>query len=1123
MKNFSSFAPVRLAPILLCWLLYGFAASLQAQGQAGNFDSQDLSGCPATGPVIRVEVTDMGGLNTLELINNAGVPPTTVTGLGFYDIALPAGIYKEDFLVVLRAQGIFDVLVGEIIVGCPPTNQSCAAAKPLYCGQGQVFGYSLNSSDNGDVLGCNTGLGGWYTFTGTGENYNIRVISEYDLTIGMSSSTDCVNYGPVQCVNDQSQPTGTQQFEGFIVFPTTAGTQYRMYVGLSGDNNTDQFANWFVEFNCSFPGQYTGPYNNDPATAIELTNNGCDVPYRSATNNATQSSTIGPVSCNGTAVASTNDVWFKFTAAFANTTILAQSAQNIRIELFDANYNFIACADDLSGGGTEALIATGLVNGVVHYIRLFTPDGSDAEYTICITGTDGPLNDEIAGAVPLNAAALTCTNPLAGTTAMATASATAAPVCGGVADDDVWYTYTATDNYHVIRVAATADIAIDNAVLINGALQSFGCANDRTDGIEELSINNLTVGQQYYVRVYTAGASASATFDICLLTPPDNDQPNFATVLTPAATCTPVSGSTEGALESGAAGACNNRTGTADDDVFFQFTATTTTAVVRANTSQDAVLEILTDGLVLFGCADANPAGGNEELQLASLVVGDTYYIRLYSFAAATPTTYDICVIDNIPPPANDEAAGAALLEQRATCTNFFGNTVNATQSLPPAACSGTTAATANDVWFKWTATSSRTTFSAGSTEALHVEVRSGDNSTGLFCLALPAGSVSTFTNTGYVPGTTYLIRLYSPTATVLSYQICITGTPDVINSPAAPSCTITNQGAGTGTSGEWLHLGTTPGEVAFAFQDVVGIGQMVGNLLRQTGPVRTLNGNAYLDRSFEIVTTVPPATPIPMRLYFTAAEFAALQAADPSIGSVNDLVVLHDSPGNTCATQLSPGYTAISGTVVPFGTGYYIEFSTPSFSNFYIGGTALLPATLSAFDGRAEKATNRLTWTTEQEHNVDRFEIERSADGTDWQVIGEVQAAGESNKALDYTYLDRAPLTKAYYRLRTVDFDDYAEYSDVVQLTRTGGTGTATLTPNPTRGEVLLTLDHPRAEPVRLLLRDVAGRVLLHMDTELAEGQNQLRVDLSAYPAGLYLLELQGAALRVTERVVKE
>lgn len=81
------------------------------------------------------------------------------------------------------------------------------------------------------------------------------------------------------------------------------------------------------------------------------------------------------------------------------------------------------------------------------------------------------------------------------------------------------------------------------------------------------------------------------------------------------------------------------------------------------------------------------------------------------------------------------------------------------------------------------------------------------------------------------------------------------------------------------------------------------------------------------------------------------------------------------------------------------------------------------LPITLSSFTVYGEGKKNRLSWTTETEHNNAYFNIERSVNGTLWTAIARVDGAGNSQLQQSYQAVDEAPNPGInYYRLRQTD-----------------------------------------------------------------------------------------------------
>ncbi len=130
--------------------------------------------------------------------------------------------------------------------------------------------------------------------------------------------------------------------------------------------------------------------------------------------------------------------------------------------------------------------------------------------------------------------------------------------------------------------------------------------------------------------------------------PPSNDNCAGAITLMPNVTCVPTAGLVNGATASGFP-VC---AGFAEDDVWYMFTATSTSQNIKVVGLSifDAVIEpfAISCGGMSFGCTNANGAGGTENVCLSGLTVGTTYWIRVYD-ANPVPTpgyNFTICVSD---------------------------------------------------------------------------------------------------------------------------------------------------------------------------------------------------------------------------------------------------------------------------------------------------------------------------------------------------------------------------------------------------------------------------------------------------------------------------------------------
>ncbi|GAB2954447.1 hypothetical protein GCM10027048_19830 [Hymenobacter coalescens] len=198
------------------------------------------------------------------------------------------------------------------------------------------------------------------------------------------------------------------------------------------------------------------------------------------------------------------------------------------------------------------------------------------------------------------------------------------------------------------------------------------------------------------------------------------------------------------------------------------------------------------------------------------------------------------------------------------------------------------------------------------------------------------------------------------------------------------------------------------------------------------------------------------------------------------------------------------------SSTAAVSGTGPFTATAAGvnSFSSFGVGtGGAVLPVSLLGF--RAERRgprTVQLRWATAQEKNNDRFEVEKSTDGHRFGRVGVVSGHGTTTRAQAYVFADAEAPVAAYYRLRQVDSDGTATYSDVQYVA--AADAALALFPNPTTGEVHLT-GLPEHAPVRLALRSATGRDIYRSSETMpaAAAQQQLSTALRRAAPGLYVL----------------
>jgi hypothetical protein len=185
---------------------------------------------------------------------------------------------------------------------------------------------------------------------------------------------------------------------------------------------------------------------------------------------------------------------------------------------------------------------------------------------------------------------------------------------------------------------------------------------------------------------------------------------------------------------------------------------------------------------------------------------------------------------------------------------------------------------------------------------------------------------------------------------------------------------------------------------------------------------------------------------------------------------------------------------------------------------------TALpLPVELMQFAAKAVNQQVQLTWTTASEKNNNRFEVERSLDGQSFTQLGTQLGQGTSSAAHRYAFTDanvRQYSGLLYYRLRQVDEDGTATYSPVRTVVLEAGAAKFTISPNPATGSVTLDLTSLPAGQYHVSFHDVSGRSV--GAEQVIGGGQTTTVNVASFPAGVYILTVQGQQQVQTQRLVK-
>jgi hypothetical protein len=213
-----------------------------------------------------------------------------------------------------------------------------------------------------------------------------------------------------------------------------------------------------------------------------------------------------------------------------------------------------------------------------------------------------------------------------------------------------------------------------------------------------------------------------------------------------------------------------------------------------------------------------------------------------------------------------------------------------------------------------------------------------------------------------------------------------------------------------------------------------------------------------------------------------------------------------------------------IGGTV---GSGFVTATGITSFSPFTVssdGSFAPLPVELMTFQANcSDNNTVDITWSTATEHNTNYFRLDKSRDGSNWDVLNTIGAAGNSNGVIDYALTDYFPTPGInYYRLTQYDNDGVFETFDAQAAVCKEVIAGSSLTtyPNPSTSDFNIDLktDELEGEAI-LMITDAKGAVVHSQDIKIIKGNNNFVIQKFNAEPGMYYITVKAGTSSVTTK----
>ncbi len=239
--------------------------------------------------------------------------------------------------------------------------------------------------------------------------------------------------------------------------------------------------------------------------------------------------------------------------------------------------------------------------------------------------------------------------------------------------------------------------------------------------------------------------------------------------------------------------------------------------------------------------------------------------------------------------------------------------------------------------------------------------------------------------------------------------------------------------------------------------------------------------------------------------------QFVPSYSAGASTVDICRAVSLSDMPGFPANGQYRLRIELTPNT----GAGQLSQFIR--FDEFKTNGTraqSLLPLAFVAVETKKVGSQWQLVWKVAGEEKILRYEAEGSMDGHSFEPIGQLANTHKNHYTL---YL--ATGDKRFFRVKAIDEGGRPLYSKIVQIT--GGKALeVSAYPHPVRNA--LTIQHPAAgERSAIQVFSVGSRLLQQYG--VVAGSRLSRLDFSALPPGLYLVQFVSGDDTATVKIIKQ
>ena len=236
-------------------------------------------------------------------------------------------------------------------------------------------------------------------------------------------------------------------------------------------------------------------------------------------------------------------------------------------------------------------------------------------------------------------------------------------------------------------------------------------------------------------------------------------------------------------------------------------------------------------------------------------------------------------------------------------------------------------------------------------------------------------------------------------------------------------------------------------------------------------------------------------------------------------LSSLSSIVV---EAGGLLTSTGSPSQTINIGSQVVFN-GTDLPIVGPQMANNTTGNGFVpfvtLPVKFLSFTLSYSSSIALVQWSTAQEVNALRYDVERSVDGINWITAGTVTASGNSTTTRNYNYSDHYTISKkVYYRIKEVDLSGQYSYTSIKELQNETNGNYDVKIYSPAQSVAVIEFPSQINDQVSIRIISFSGQII--SEQKVSRPMGQYMINLSK--TGPYIIQVSNQSnLNITKKLM--